>query len=218
MPAGACCSTGRAGNWDPAISIAEGIGRVRANGVDQVVGEFLGGDVQDLQSAGGAHVSDRMQQVRLAQSDAAVDEQRVVRGPWPLGDGLRHSVRHAIRRPDDEGLKGIAWVQVGSMHVRGFEHPSLLSHALAGRALVRPDGTLEDVRLALGSVAPTPLRARRTEGVLDGKRPAGATRREALLALEEEIQPIDDVRAPARYRRIAAAVVLDRFLTEASSA
>lgn len=90
--------------------------------------------------------------------------------------------------------------------------------SLAGRALVLPDGTLAEVRLALGSVAPTPLRARRTESVLNGKRPAGATRREALLTLEEEIAPIDDVRAPARYRRIAAAVVLDRFLTEASRA
>ncbi len=86
--------------------------------------------------------------------------------------------------------------------------------SLAGRALVLPDGTLAEVRLALGSVAPTPLRARRTERILERRRPEGATRREALLTLEEEIAPIDDVRAPARYRRVAAAVLLDRFLGE----
>jgi xanthine dehydrogenase iron-sulfur cluster and FAD-binding subunit A len=38
------------------------------------------------------------------------------------------------------------------------------------------------------------------------------------LALQEDIAPIDDVRAPARYRRLAAAVLLDRFLQEVANA
>jgi len=90
--------------------------------------------------------------------------------------------------------------------------------SLAGRAVVRADGGLEAVRLALGSVAPTPVRARRVEAVVTGRRPDAVARREAVQALGHDIAPIDDVRATASYRRIAAAVLLDRFLQEASRA
>jgi CO/xanthine dehydrogenase FAD-binding subunit len=84
--------------------------------------------------------------------------------------------------------------------------------SLAGRAVVGANGTLEAVRLALGAVAPTPVRARRTEAYLIGRRPDPAAVREAARLLQLDIAPIDDVRAPAGYRRIAAAVLLDRFL------
>ncbi len=84
--------------------------------------------------------------------------------------------------------------------------------SLAARARAEADGRLGCIRLALGSVAPTPVRARATERLLEGRRPDAATRREAALVLQSDIAPIDDLRAPARYRRIAAAVLLDRFL------
>jgi CO/xanthine dehydrogenase FAD-binding subunit len=87
--------------------------------------------------------------------------------------------------------------------------------SLAGRALVASDGTFSEVRLALGSVAPTPVRARRTERLLTGRRPDAELRREAARVLQDDISPIDDVRAPAGYRRIACAVLLARFLEEA---
>ena len=90
--------------------------------------------------------------------------------------------------------------------------------SLAGRAAVRADGTIAAVLLALGSVAPTPVRARSAEHALAGRRPDGEARRDAVRALQQDIAPIDDVRAPARYRRIAAAVLLDRFLQEAAHA
>jgi CO/xanthine dehydrogenase FAD-binding subunit len=86
--------------------------------------------------------------------------------------------------------------------------------SLAGRALVQRDGTLTEIRLALGSVAPRPVRARRAEAAVDGRCSTPAVRREAVLALKGDIAPIDDVRAPARYRWVAAAVLLDRFLGE----
>jgi CO/xanthine dehydrogenase FAD-binding subunit len=90
--------------------------------------------------------------------------------------------------------------------------------SLAGRVVVRDDGTFSEVRLALGSVAPTPVRARHAERALTGRAPAPEVRREAAGALQEDIAPIDDVRAPATYRRLAAAVLLDRFLEEAARA
>ncbi len=117
----------------------------------------------------------------------------------PLGD----------RRPGDRLVE--RFVKVGP---RREQVISVVS--FAGRAVIRGDGTLAMVRLALGSVAPTPVRAYSAERALAGRRPDAAARREAARAVQNDIAPIDDVRAPARYRRIAAAVLLDRFLEEAA--
>lgn len=62
-------------------------------------------------------------------------------------------------------------------------------------------------RIALGSVAPTVVRARRTEAALAG----GAPLEEAQRILLEEIAPIDDIRSTAVYRRRVAANLLARF-------
>jgi len=110
------------------------------------------------------------------------------------------------------GLRAFeSFVKVGS---RREQIISMVS--LAGRALVAGDGTLSEVRLAFGSVAPTPVRARRTERLLTGRRPDAELRRKAARVLQDDISPIDDVRAPAGYRRIACAVLLTRFLEEAA--
>ena len=79
----------------------------------------------------------------------------------------------------------------------------------------RDDGpTWTEVRLALGSVAPTPIRARRTEAVLEGAAPREAVADEAAAVLAEEIAPIDDVRSTAAYRRSVSGRVLHRLLRE----
>jgi len=65
-------------------------------------------------------------------------------------------------------------------------------------------------RIALGSVAPTVVRAARTEEVLA----SGGTLAEAQTALMDEIQPIDDLRSTAVYRRRVAANLLAQFWTE----
>lgn len=63
------------------------------------------------------------------------------------------------------------------------------------------------VRIAVGSVAPTVVRAVRTEGALA----IGASIDEAALVLDGEISPIDDIRSTAVYRRRVAANLLRRF-------
>jgi xanthine dehydrogenase small subunit len=65
-------------------------------------------------------------------------------------------------------------------------------------------------RLAIGSVAPTVLRLRRTEAALAGR----ARIREAQDILLEEITPIDDVRSTADYRRQVAANLLRRCVSD----
>jgi CO/xanthine dehydrogenase FAD-binding subunit len=72
-----------------------------------------------------------------------------------------------------------------------------------------------DVRLALGSVADRPIRAHDTERVLEGGRPTPEIAERAAATLAAEIQPIDDVRSTAEYRRAVAARVLHRLIRDA---
>jgi CO/xanthine dehydrogenase FAD-binding subunit len=71
-----------------------------------------------------------------------------------------------------------------------------------------------DVRLALGSVAATTVRAPATEAVLEGARPTRETADAAVAALIDELNPIDDVRSTAGYRRAVAGRVLHRLLRD----
>jgi CO/xanthine dehydrogenase FAD-binding subunit len=64
-------------------------------------------------------------------------------------------------------------------------------------------------RVALGSVAPTVVRLPRTETAL-----AGGSLEEGQRALATEIQPIDDVRSTAEYRRRVASNLLARFWSD----
>ena len=86
--------------------------------------------------------------------------------------------------------------------------------ALAWREHGRAAGW-SDVRLALGSVAATPVRAPRTEAALEGSRPTPETADHAVETLADEIHPIDDVRSTAEYRRTVAARVLHRLIRDA---
>ena len=72
-----------------------------------------------------------------------------------------------------------------------------------------------DVRLALGSVAATPIRARATETALEGAAPTPETADRAMTALAAELEPIDDVRSTAAYRREVATRVLRRLVRDA---
>ena len=65
-------------------------------------------------------------------------------------------------------------------------------------------------RVALGSVAPTVVRLPRTEAALA----RGATIDDAASVLREEIQPIDDLRSSADYRRHVSANLLRRFWSD----
>jgi CO/xanthine dehydrogenase FAD-binding subunit len=72
-------------------------------------------------------------------------------------------------------------------------------------------GRFADVRIALGSVAPTVLRAVETEKVLIGEKISGALLKSAQEVLSREISPIDDMRSTAIYRRRVAQNLLAEF-------
>lgn len=95
---------------------------------------------------------------------------------------------------------------------------SSISIALGARC--SDSGAWHDVRLALGAVAPTPLRATAAEAVLEGARLddgfAETAARAARAAAEQDARPIDDVRASAWYRRELVRNMTERMLLDAA--
>lgn len=86
-----------------------------------------------------------------------------------------------------------------------------------GFAAYLDGGTMRDVRVALGAVAPTPIRARETEAVLEGKAIDAELIERASDALDSEIKPIDDHRGSAWYRRRLARAYLTQELSNAAA-
>lgn len=72
----------------------------------------------------------------------------------------------------------------------------------------RDGDRIGECRIALGAVAPTPVRSLAAERVLRGRAPSAALVQEAARAVAEEIRPITDVRSTAAYRRHVAAVLV----------
>ena len=71
---------------------------------------------------------------------------------------------------------------------------------------------IQEIRIGMGSVAPTPLRLSRTESVLLGASLTEATIHEARHTLLSETAPIDDIRSTAAYRNLVAGNLLEEML------
>ncbi|MBI3963304.1 MAG: xanthine dehydrogenase family protein subunit M [Deinococcus sp.] len=76
---------------------------------------------------------------------------------------------------------------------------------------------LQEIGIAVGSVAPTIIRAPRTEALLRGQQLAPELIQQARESIMQEIKPISDVRSTAEYRRIVTGNILARFLMELDS-
>ncbi len=77
--------------------------------------------------------------------------------------------------------------------------------------------TMSRVRIALGAVAPTPMRAREAERHLEGKPPSESDFKRAGEIAAGEIKPITDLRSTAWYRREVTKVIVADALTRALS-
>lgn len=87
---------------------------------------------------------------------------------------------------------------------------------VAVRLSVDPDGgACRDVRIGLGCVAPTPMRARKAEAVLEGRRPDPENLREAARRAAEECSPLSDLRGSERYKREMVAALVRRIAPKA---
>lgn len=81
--------------------------------------------------------------------------------------------------------------------------------------LVRTGPTCVRCRIAFGSVAPTPVRARNAEKVLEGKELTAQLVRHAGEVASGEISPITDARSTAEYRRWVSRVMLEEAVRAA---
>ncbi len=88
--------------------------------------------------------------------------------------------------------------------------------AVGVHAVVR-GGVMEDVRIALGAVAPIILRASAAENILKGERPSLTVIQAAAKAAAEGrgVVPISDLRSTSEYRREMVAVLTKRALSKA---
>ena len=84
-----------------------------------------------------------------------------------------------------------------------------------GVTLAPRTGACEDIKIVLGAVAPTPLRARKAEKALKGQAPTPELIDKAAEMAAEEARPIDDVRASAGYRRDLVRVLTRRMIAAA---
>lgn len=109
----------------------------------------------------------------------------------------------------------------GSAHIKLGKRGSgtdIAIAAVAASVVVGAGGEIEDCRIALASLAPTPLRAFAAEAVLRGARPTAAVLEATGNAAAALASPIDDVRATADYRRSLARVLTRRSVSRAIAA
>ncbi len=123
---------------------------------------------------------------------------------------------------DNELLTVISFDKPADAFVSGFgktgPRPALeISMVAVGVAGVRENGHLKDARVAYGAVAPTPIRAPKTEAALEGQPLNADTIAAALDAADGEVSPISDVRASDWYRRHLVRVMTEEVLNDVAN-
>lgn len=112
--------------------------------------------------------------------------------PWPPAESRSAYLKHAVRGAMDIAMVGVA----------------LLLVPASDRA------SIAEARIGLGAVAPTPIRARKAEALLRGKRLDRELAREAGQVAASEASPITDQRASDEYRSWIAAALTSRGLEQ----
>ncbi len=104
--------------------------------------------------------------------------------------------------------------RTGSAYLR-LDYRRAMEIAVVGAAALVAldgDGHLSETRLALTAVAPTCMRVPAAKADLRGRMPTPELLAQAGESAADASQPIDDVRAPASYRRAMVAVIARRAL------
>lgn len=93
-------------------------------------------------------------------------------------------------------------------------HDDYATVSVAARLRLDDEGRCEDVRVALGGAAGTPLRARNVEDALRGETPTDTRVAEAAALVLDIVDPPDDARGSAAYKRRMARVWTERTLRQ----
>ncbi len=142
-----------------------------------------------------------------------------VRGERRLPYGTFHTGYKKTRLDPDELIRAICLPRrfadylsyTRKVGARRAQAISKVSVAALGRAV---SGVVEDVRIAVGSVAPVPLRLAETEQLVKGKRIEAPLLALARRTAAAEIAPIDDIRSTAKYRATVACNLVEEFLSK----
>ena len=149
--------------------------------------------------------------VLAAKPDGALQTRRVPLAQFLLGPGQTCRAPAELLAAVEVPLPPAGFA--GEFYKHGTR-PGLDIAAISIAAGARRDGAvLRDVRVAFGAVAPTPIRAPRTEAALEGRPPDAAALEAAARTALEEIHPISDLRATDWYRRELIRNMLKRVLT-----
>ncbi len=119
-----------------------------------------------------------------------------------------HELLTRIMLPMPDTKERARFYKIGQRRAQAISKVSLCA-----RGRVRHGG-IEWVKIAVGSVAATPMRLPGTEALLKGKVITQALIDKAGASLADEVTPIDDLRSTADYRRFAAGGLLARYLRE----
>lgn len=84
--------------------------------------------------------------------------------------------------------------------------------AVAALLALDEDRRVREVRIGLGALGTTPLRARAVENALRGQKITDALIAEAAALVRDEVDPLDDIRGSASYKREMARVWTRRTL------
>jgi carbon-monoxide dehydrogenase medium subunit len=104
----------------------------------------------------------------------------------------------------------------GSNYLKfGLRRAGALAVAGVASSVTVSDGACQDVRIVLGAVAPTPMRARQAESALCGNKFSRELIAEAAKAAAAEAKPITDIRGSIEYRRNLVEVLTRRSLKAA---
>jgi CO/xanthine dehydrogenase FAD-binding subunit len=97
------------------------------------------------------------------------------------------------------------------------QHPMSISvvNAVAVVCVAAEERRIVWARIALGAVAPTPVRAHAAEEKLCGQHISRQLIRQAATEAVQAISPIDDLRATAAYRRAVTPAIVEKVLSAA---
>jgi carbon-monoxide dehydrogenase medium subunit len=106
----------------------------------------------------------------------------------------------------------------GSFYIRHSRRTrmDIATVGVAAALTLEADGTIRDACLALGAVAPVPMRATKAETLLSGHTLTEELLEEVGETAAREAQPVNDLRASAEYRHHLVSVLTQRALRNAS--
>lgn len=112
-----------------------------------------------------------------------------------------------IRLPELPPSSAATFIKLGQRRSMAISQVNLTT-----RLSTDASGAVSDARIALGAVAPTPLRATAAEAIIAGKPMSEESLRAAARQAREEVTPISDVRASQSYRLAMTEVLVRRAL------